>query len=101
MFLPQISIKRPVLTLMMSLALVLFGVIGLRRLPVRELPNIDPPIIAVTTVYRGASAAVMETEVTERLEEQTQQHRGHQDAFERKQRTIEHHHGGVPVEPGH
>jgi multidrug efflux pump len=70
MFLPQISIKRPVLTLMMSLALVLFGVIGLRRLPVRELPNIDPPIIAVTTVYRGASAAVMETEVTERLEEQ-------------------------------
>jgi multidrug efflux pump len=70
MFLPQISIKRPVLTLMMSLALVLFGVIGLRRLPVRELPNIDPPIVAVTTVYRGANAAVIETEITERLEEE-------------------------------
>jgi multidrug efflux pump len=70
MFLPQISIKRPVLTLMMSLALVLFGIIGLRRLPVRELPNIDPPIVTVTTVYRGASGSVMETEVTERLEEQ-------------------------------
>ncbi len=70
MFLPQISIKRPVLTLMMSLALVLFGLIGLRRLPVRELPNIDPPVVTVTTVYRGASAAVIETEITERLEEQ-------------------------------
>jgi multidrug efflux pump len=70
MFLPQLSIKRPVLTLMMSLALVLFGIIGLRRLPVRELPNIDPPVVTVTTVYRGASAAVIETEITERLEEQ-------------------------------
>ena len=70
MFLPQLSIKRPVLTMMMSLALVLFGLIGLRRLPVRELPNIDPPVVTVTTVYRGASAAVIETEITERLEEQ-------------------------------
>ncbi|MDB6126053.1 MAG: acriflavin resistance protein [Pedosphaera sp.] len=70
MFLPQISIKRPVLTMMMSLALVLFGIIGLKRLPVRELPNIDPPIVAVTTVYRGANAAVIETEITERLEEE-------------------------------
>jgi multidrug efflux pump len=70
MFLPQLSIKRPVLTLMMSLALVLFGIIGLRRLPVRELPNIDPPVVTVTTVYRGASAAVIETEITERMEEQ-------------------------------
>jgi multidrug efflux pump len=70
MFLPQVSIKRPVLTMMMSLALVIFGLIGLRRLPVRELPNIDPPVITVLTVYRGASASVMETEITERLEEQ-------------------------------
>jgi hydrophobe/amphiphile efflux-1 (HAE1) family protein len=70
MILPRISIRRPVLTLMMNLALVLFGVIGLSRLPVRELPNIDPPIVNVTTVYRGANAAVMETEITERLEEE-------------------------------
>jgi hydrophobe/amphiphile efflux-1 (HAE1) family protein len=70
MQLPQISIKRPVLTVMMSLALVLFGVIGLIRLPVRELPNIDPPIVSVQTVYKGANAQVIETEVTERLEEE-------------------------------
>ena len=69
MFLPRISIKRPVLATMMNLALILFGVIGLSRLPVRELPDIDPPIVRVTTVYPGANAAVVETEVTERLEE--------------------------------
>ncbi len=70
MQLPQISIRRPVLTVMMSLALVLFGVIGLLRLPVRELPNIDPPIVNVQTVYPGANAQVVETEITERLEEE-------------------------------
>ena len=69
MRLSEISIRRPVLTSMMSLALVLFGVISLTRLPVRELPNIDPPIVSVSTVYPGANARVVETEVTERLEE--------------------------------
>ncbi|MFN7138192.1 MAG: efflux RND transporter permease subunit, partial [Limisphaerales bacterium] len=69
MFLPRLSIKRPVLTVMMNLALVLFGIISLTRLPVRELPDIDPPIVSVTTVYPGANAAVVETEVTERIEE--------------------------------
>jgi multidrug efflux pump len=54
---------------MMNLVLVLFGIIGLSRLPVRELPDIDPPIVSVTTVYPGANAEVVETEVTERLEE--------------------------------
>jgi multidrug efflux pump len=54
---------------MMSLALVLFGLIGLQRLPVRELPDIDPPIVSVLTVYPGANAQVVETEITERLEE--------------------------------
>ena len=70
MQLPQIAIQRPVLTVMMSLALVLFGVIGLLRLPVRELPNIDPPIVSVQTVFPGANAAVVETEITERLEDE-------------------------------
>src|SRR5688500_10405265 len=69
MILPRISIQRPVLATMMSLALVLFGVIGLMRLPVRELPDIDPPIVNVTTVFPGANASVVETEITERLEE--------------------------------
>ena len=46
-----------------------FGLIALLKLPVRELPDIDPPIVSVTTIYPGANAAVVETEVTERLEE--------------------------------
>lgn len=69
MKLSEISIQRPVLASMMSLGLILFGVIGLTRLPVRELPDIDPPIVNVLTVYPGASAAVVEAQVTEILEE--------------------------------
>lgn len=69
MQLPDICIRRPVFATMMNLALVLFGLIGLSRLPVRELPDIDPPIVSVTTIYPGAAASVVETEVTERLED--------------------------------
>ena len=69
MNLAKTSIGRPVLTSMLSLALVLFGIIAATRLPVRELPDIDAPIVSVTTIYPGASASVVETEVTERLEE--------------------------------
>ena len=69
MFLSKISIQRPILATMLNLALVLFGLIGLSRLPVRELPDIDPPVVSVTTVYPGANAQVVETEVSERLEE--------------------------------
>jgi multidrug efflux pump len=65
----ELSISRPVLASMLSLALVVIGVIGLNRLPVRELPDIDPPIINVQTIYQGASAAVMETQITEPLED--------------------------------
>src|SRR5205814_2038737 len=70
MILSRVSIQRPVLATMMNLVLVLFGIIGLSRLPVRELPDIDPPIVSVTTVFPGANAQVVETEVTERLEEE-------------------------------
>lgn len=69
MDLPRISIQRPVLATMMNLALVLFGIISLTRLPVRELPDVDPPIVSVSTVYPGANPEVVETEITERLEE--------------------------------
>jgi multidrug efflux pump len=69
MILSRVSIQRPILATMMNLVLVLFGIIGLTRLPVRELPDIDPPIVSVSTVYPGANAQVVETEVTERLEE--------------------------------
>ena len=60
MILSRVSIQRPILATMMNLALVLFGAIGLSRLPVRELPDIDPPIVSVTTVYPGANAQVVE-----------------------------------------
>lgn len=70
MFLPKISIERPVLATVFSLALILFGVTGYLRLPVRELPNVEFPVVSVTTVLQGASPEVVETEVTEVLEEQ-------------------------------
>jgi multidrug efflux pump len=66
----ETSIRRPVLASMLSAALVLFGVIGYTRLAVRELPDIDPPIISVTTVLPGANAQVVETAVTDVLEEE-------------------------------
>lgn len=70
MKLSQISIERPVLATVMSLTIVLFGIISFTQLPVREYPDIDPPIISVVTLYRGASSSVIETEITDVLEEQ-------------------------------
>jgi Cu/Ag efflux pump CusA len=69
MFLPDISIKRPVLATVMSLAMILIGVISFLRLPVREYPNIDAPVVSVRTVYPGASAEIMESQVTQPLED--------------------------------
>ena len=70
MKLSETSIQRPVLASMISAALVLFGVIGYTRLSVRELPDIDPPIISVSTTLPGANAHVVETAVTDVLEEE-------------------------------
>lgn len=70
MKLSDLSIERPVFASMMSLALVLFGVLGYQRLSVRELPDIDPPIISVQTTLRGANPRVMESSVTDVLEEE-------------------------------
>src|SRR5229473_1708851 len=70
MKLSETSIQRPVLASMISAALVLFGVIGYTRLSVRELPDIDPPIISVSTTLPGANAQVVETAVTDVLEEE-------------------------------
>lgn len=69
MSLSQISIKRPVLATVMSIVIVLFGAIGYTFLGVREYPSVDPPIITVSTNYTGANADVMETQITEPLEE--------------------------------
>ena len=70
MKLSDTAIRRPVLASMLSAALVLFGFIGYTRLSVRELPDIDPPIISVSTTLPGANAEVVETAVTDVLEEE-------------------------------
>ncbi len=70
MTLSDLSIRRPIFAAMLSLALVLFGVLGYQRLTVRELPDIDPPIISVSTTLRGANPRVMESSVTDILEEE-------------------------------
>jgi HAE1 family hydrophobic/amphiphilic exporter-1/multidrug efflux pump len=68
MSLSTISIKRPVLTIVMNLALVLFGIIGYTYLGVREFPSIDPAQISVRTNYAGANADIIESQITEPLE---------------------------------
>lgn len=68
MSLSSISIKRPVLAIVMNLVIILFGVIGYKFLGVREYPSIDPPIITVKTNYPGANAEVVQAEITEPLE---------------------------------
>lgn len=70
MKLSTISIRRPVFASVMSFTILLFGIIAYTRLPVREYPDIDPPIVSVVTFYRGASPSVVETEITNVLEEQ-------------------------------
>jgi multidrug efflux pump len=68
MSLASISIKRPVLAIVMSLTILLFGIISFTFLGVREYPAIDPPIISVRTSYSGANASVIESQITEPLE---------------------------------
>lgn len=65
----SLSIRRPVLSLVMTIIIVLFGAIGLSRLGIREFPSVDRPIITVSTSYPGANADVIETQITEPLEQ--------------------------------
>jgi multidrug efflux pump len=64
----ELSVKRPILALVMSIIIVLFGSIGFKLLGVREFPSIDPPIITVRTSYTGANAEVIQSQITEPLE---------------------------------
>ncbi len=68
MSLSTLSIKRPILTIVMNLALVIFGIIGYTYLGVREFPSIDPAQISVRTNYSGANADIIESQITEPLE---------------------------------
>ena len=69
MRLPEICIERPVFATVLSLAILLIGLISYQRLPVREYPRIDEPVVSVNTTYRGASAEVVESQVTKILED--------------------------------
>ena len=69
MTLYDLSIRRPVLATVMSIVIVLFGVVSYQRLAVREFPAVDPPIITVTTNYPGAPPEVIESQITEPLEQ--------------------------------
>ncbi len=70
MSLSSLSIRRPVLATVFSIVIVLFGIIGFNYLPVREYPAVDPPIVTVSTSYVGANAEVIESQITEPLEDQ-------------------------------
>ena len=64
----SLSIRRPVLAIVMNLLILIFGVIGFKSLGVREFPSIDPPVITVRTNYSGANAEIIESQITEPLE---------------------------------
>ncbi|HEY8946830.1 MAG TPA: efflux RND transporter permease subunit [Polyangiaceae bacterium] len=69
MTLAEISIRRPVLAIVLSTIIVLFGVVGFTFLGVREYPAVDPPVVTVTTNYPGASPDVIASQITEALEQ--------------------------------
>ena len=69
MILSDLSIRRPVFATVLSLLLVILGLAALVNLPVRQYPDIDPPVVSIITTYRGASAEVIETKVTQVIED--------------------------------
>jgi multidrug efflux pump len=70
MWLSDVSVKRPVFATVISLLLVAFGILAFTELPVREYPDISPPVVSVQTAYPGASADVVETQITQPIEDQ-------------------------------
>ncbi|RYG86749.1 efflux RND transporter permease subunit, partial [bacterium] len=69
MKLSELSIRRPVFTIVLSLLILLLGGLSLMRLPVREYPAVDPPSVSITTAYPGAAAEIVQAQVTEPIEE--------------------------------
>jgi multidrug efflux pump len=69
MSLTDLSVRRPVFASVISLLLIAFGLITFDRLPLREYPDIDPPIVSIETNYRGAASAVVETRITQVIEQ--------------------------------
>ncbi|MCG8486963.1 MAG: efflux RND transporter permease subunit [Chromatiales bacterium] len=69
MILSDISVKRPVFAAVISLLLIAFGLVAFNQLPLREYPNIDSPVVSVETLYPGAAANVVETRITQLIED--------------------------------
>jgi len=65
----EVSVHRPVFATVISLLLVILGLVSLNQLPVREYPDIDAPIVSISTNYRGASAAIVEEKITQVIED--------------------------------
>lgn len=65
----EVCIKRPVFATVLSLVVMLIGIVSYTRLPVREYPKIDEPVVTVDTTYHGASAEIIESQVTKPLED--------------------------------
>jgi multidrug efflux pump len=65
----EISVRKPVFATVISLLLIIFGLVSLERLPTREYPDIDRPFVSIATTYNGASAAVIETKITQPIED--------------------------------
>ena len=69
MRLSDVSVTRPVFAAVISMLLVAFGLVAFDRLPLREYPDIDPPVVSIDTTYPGAAASVVETRITEVIED--------------------------------
>ena len=69
MFLSDVSVKRPVFATVVNLLLLVFGVVSISLLSLREYPDIDPPVVSINTNYPGASASIVETRITQLIEE--------------------------------
>ncbi|EAQ32208.1 efflux RND transporter permease subunit [Idiomarina baltica] len=69
MLLSDVSVKRPVFATVVNVLLIIFGIVAFTMLPLREFPDIDAPVVTISTDYPGASAEVVETQVTQLIEE--------------------------------
>ncbi len=69
MFLTDLSIKRPVVASVMSIVLVIFGLITFQDIPTDELPDVQPPVVTIQTDYKGASAEIIDTQITQKIED--------------------------------
>ncbi|MEF1339599.1 efflux RND transporter permease subunit, partial [Vibrio rotiferianus] len=70
MLLSDVSVKRPVAALVLSMLLCVFGFVSFTKLAVREMPDIESPVVSISTRYEGASATIIESQITSVLEDQ-------------------------------